>query len=181
MNDQDTPFMDYWEAVDEAMLKFFGIDTSDAGIEPDLIASAQEECQTPEGFARWYGDKHDLTYIDEWKYSLGTASKTRKIAMLNDLCRKAMGVTGRLVQTSGINALPPEDQSAIREKVEAFNTFTEDNDPHEEHDFGAFEHNGERIFWKIDYYDRTMTKGSEDPTDPNQTIRVLTIMLASEY
>ena len=58
-------FIEYWEAVDAAMLKFFGIDTSDAGIEADLIASAQEQCQTPEDFARWYGDKHDLTYLDD--------------------------------------------------------------------------------------------------------------------
>jgi len=106
---------------------------------------------------------------------------TSKIAALNDLCRKAMGIAGRLVQTSGISALPQEDQSAIREKVETFDAFTPDNDPHKERDFGAFEHNSERIFWKIDYYDTTLTKGSEDPSDPKQTIRVLTIMLASEY
>jgi hypothetical protein len=181
MTDEDTPFMHYWEAVDAALQKFFGIDTGDAGIDVELIARAQEQCQTPEDFARWYGDKYDLTYIDDWKYSLGTASKARKIAMLNDLCRKAMGVAGRLVQTSGICALPAEDQSAIREKVEAFDAFTPDNDPHGERDFGAVEHNGQRIFWKIDYYDTTLSKGSEDPTDPRQTVRVLTIMLASEY
>jgi Protein of unknown function (DUF3768) len=181
MNDEDKPFMDYWEAVDAALLKFFGIDTGDAGIDADLMARAQEQCQTPEDFARWYGDKYDLTYIDEWKYDLGTASKTRKIAMLNDLCRKAMGVAGRVFQTSGISALPPKDQSAIREKVETFDTFTPDNDPHGERDFGAFEHNGQRIFWKIDYYDSTLKNGSEDPSDPQQTVRVLTIMLASEY
>jgi len=106
---------------------------------------------------------------------------TRRIAELNDLCRKAPGVAGRLFQTSGIDALPPADQSAIREKVETFDAFTPDNDPHGERDFGAFEHNGQRIFWKIDYYDRTLTRGSEDPSDPSQTVRVLTIMLASEY
>jgi len=106
---------------------------------------------------------------------------TKKIAALNDLCRTAMGIAGRLVQTRGISALPLKDQSAIREKVETFNDFTPDNDPHAERDFGAFEHNGERIFWKIDYYDTTMSKGSEDPSDPKQTVRVLTIMLASEY
>jgi hypothetical protein len=106
---------------------------------------------------------------------------TSRIAELNDLCRKAPGVAGRPFQTSGIDALPATDQSAIRERVERFDTFTPDNDPHGERDFGAFEHNGERIFWKIDYFDRSMTKGSEDPSDPARTVRVLTIMLASEY
>ena len=33
------------------MLRFFGIDTSDAGIDESLIASAQEECRTPHGFS----------------------------------------------------------------------------------------------------------------------------------
>ena len=113
--------------------------------------------------------------------TMTTDSTTTKIAALNDLCRKAMGIAGRVVQTTGISALPPRDQSAIREKVEAFDLFTPDNDPHGERDFGAFEHDGERVFWKIDYYDITMTKGSEDPSDPGQTVRVLTIMLASEY
>jgi hypothetical protein len=106
---------------------------------------------------------------------------TEKIAKLNDLCRTAMGVAGRVYQTRGISALPPTDQSAIREKVETFDQFTSENDPYGEHDFGSFEHDGEKIFWKIDYYDRTMTKGSEKPSDPHQTLRVLTIMLASEY
>lgn len=47
------PFMDYWDAVDEAMVKLFGVDTTEAAIEPDLIAAAQEEGQTPEDFAVW--------------------------------------------------------------------------------------------------------------------------------
>ncbi len=62
-----------------------------------------------------------------------------------------------------------------------FDSFTEDNDPHGEHDFGAFEHAGQRIFWKIDYYAPDMEHGSENPADPQQTVRVLTIMLAREY
>jgi hypothetical protein len=106
---------------------------------------------------------------------------TTKIAVLNDLCRTAMGVAGRLVQTQGITALPLSEQSAIREKVETYSDFGPGNDPHGERDFGSFEHAGETIFWKIDYYDRTLRAGSEDPSDPKQTVRVLTIMLASEY
>ena len=109
------------------------------------------------------------------------SSKTARIACLNDLTRKALGLTGRVLQTAGVSALPVSDQSAIREKVEMFDQFTADDNPWGERDFGAFEHDGKKIFWKIDYYDRTLTAGSEDPSDPFQTVRVLTIMLASEY
>lgn len=182
MTNKETPFIEYWEAVDAAMLKFFGIDTLDAGIDESLIASAQEECQTPEDFAQWCGNKYDLAYPDDVKARHGAAvARTKTIAALNDLCRKAMGVAGRVYQTIGISALPPEDQSAIREKVETFAAFTPDNDPHGERDFGAFNHEGNRIFWKIDYYALDMMHGSEDPADPKQTVRVLTIMLAEEY
>ena len=108
-------------------------------------------------------------------------NNSHEIARLNDLCRTAMGVAGKLFQTEGVSALPAADQSAIREKVETFKDFSEDNDPHGERDFGAFEHNGQRIFWKIDYYARDLMHGSENPADPKQTVRVLTIMLADEY
>jgi hypothetical protein len=117
----------------------------------------------------------------EMEIKIMTNSNTRRIAELNDLCRKAMGIGGRLVQTAGITALPQPVQSAIREKVEMFDTFTGDNDPHRERDFGAFDHEGNRIFWKIDYYALDMSHGSETPADPKQTVRVLTIMLAEEY
>ena len=106
---------------------------------------------------------------------------TSKIAALNDLCRTAMGIAGRLVQTPGIRALPLGDQSAIREKVELFAAFTPDKDPHQERDFGSFDHAGQTIFWKIDYYDPTLVFGSDDPSAARQTVRVLTIMLAAEY
>ncbi|MGZ5042816.1 MAG: DUF3768 domain-containing protein, partial [Usitatibacter sp.] len=51
----------------------------------------------------------------------------------------------------------------------------------EEHDFGSFEAEGEKIFFKIDYFDRTLTHHSPDPADPAVTERVITIMLAEEY
>ena len=108
-------------------------------------------------------------------------NNSHEIARLNDLCRSAMGIAGKLIQTEGVSALPAADQSAIREKVETFKDFSEGNDPYGERDFGAFEHNGQRIFWKIDYYARDLMHGSENPADPQQTVRVLTIMLAHEY
>ncbi|MEQ8826157.1 MAG: DUF3768 domain-containing protein, partial [Parvibaculum sp.] len=62
-----------------------------------------------------------------------------------------------------------------------FDDFTPDNDPHGEHDFGSVRIDENAIFWKIDYYDRSMEAGSPDPADPEVTTRVLTIMLADEY
>ena len=65
MTGEPISFMDYWEAVDAAMLKIFAIDTGDAGIEADLIAAAQEEGQTPEDFALWFGEKYGLKLLSE--------------------------------------------------------------------------------------------------------------------
>ena len=92
--DEPTPFIEYWEAVDAALMKFFGIDTADAGIDENLIAGAQEEGQTPEDFARWYGEKYGLTYIDDWKAAQGIPPASFRIpAKLFDL--------GRIVSTPG--------------------------------------------------------------------------------
>jgi hypothetical protein len=96
--------------------------------------------------------------------------------------RRPQGFRGssRFFQTAGISPLSPEDQSAIREKMETFDAFTSDNDPRKERDFERSSI-ARAHFWKIDYCDTIMTKGSEDPSDLKQTVRVLTIMLASEY
>jgi hypothetical protein len=104
-----------------------------------------------------------------------------RIRLLNDRARQAMGIYGPVYQTAGIAALDPAIQSKIRERVETFSEFTPDNDPYGEHDFGSFTLDGNRVFWKFDYYDRTMDFGSEDPANPAATIRVLTILLAEEY
>lgn len=109
------------------------------------------------------------------------SNRSEKIARLNDRARAAMGLACRLVQTPGINALSPQDQSKIREKVETFNAFTPEDDPYGEHDLGTFEHQERRILWKIDYYDKDLMFESEDPANAFKTTRVLTIMLAEEY
>jgi uncharacterized protein DUF3768 len=68
-----------------------------------------------------------------------------------------------------------------KKRIERFDDLNSANDPYGERDFGAFMHNGEKIFWKIDYYAPDLVHGSEDPSDTKQTVRVLSIMLASEY
>ena len=108
-------------------------------------------------------------------------SETERIVFLNDLARKAMGVASRVVQTPGVNALPPAERSRIRELVELYDSFAPDNDPYGEHDSGSFNFNDNRIFWKIDYYDNNFEFGSDHPDNASETARVLTIMLAEEY
>lgn len=110
-----------------------------------------------------------------------TDERSNTIAKLNDEFRASIEQGGHFYMTRGVNALPKESKLEILGLVRTFNSFTDDNDPYGEHDFGGFDAKGERIFWKIDYYDKTMKKGSEDPADPEKTTRVLTVMLAREY
>ena len=104
----------------------------------------------------------------------------QKISVLNDQLRKTFH-GGRVLMTQGIQALGEEAVAAILRKVQQFNAFTKDNDPYGEHDFGSFEHAGQKVFFKIDYYDKKMEFGSPDPANPAVTTRVLTVMLAMEY
>ena len=107
-------------------------------------------------------------------------SRATRIAELNDKFRKGLA-SGRVHMTAGINAKGSEFVGKALVRVMAFHDFNADNDPHGEHDFGSFELEGEKLFWKIDYYDLAGVFGSEDPTDPKKTLRVLTVMLAEEY
>lgn len=65
--------------------------------------------------------------------------------------------------------------------VQRFDAFNANNDPYGEHDFGAFELDGEEVFWKIDYLERGTQFGAENPADNARTCRIITIMLAEEY
>ena len=101
-----------------------------------------------------------------------------RIAELNDAARTSF-IGCRVVTTNGIAAM--EDLDAVYAKVRAFSDFNASNDPYGEHDFGSFEHEGQAVFWKFDYYDPDLLMHSPDPSDPAVTARVLTVMLAEEY
>jgi hypothetical protein len=111
--------------------------------------------------------------------ALATAcEQTERIARLNDMARQAMGVACTAVATVGFRSLPEPDQSRVRELIETYDAFDEDNDPHGERDFGCVHQLGdgrwtterprlrdderERVFWKLDYYDHQMEFASDD-------------------
>lgn len=107
-------------------------------------------------------------------------TSTPRIRELNDKFRQSF-IGGRVLATIGIRDSGEAFMSAAMEAVQNFDAFTPDNDPHNEHDFGSIVVNGQKVFWKIDYYSADLTSGSPNPSDPNETCRVLTIMLAREY
>jgi hypothetical protein len=85
------------------------------------------------------------------------------------------------VSSQLVRSLPREDEIKLVRLVRNFDDFTNENDPYGEHDFGSVEFKGEKYFWKIDYFDESYEYGSEDPSNPLVTRRVLTLMEASEY
>jgi len=107
-------------------------------------------------------------------------TSTNRVRELNDQLRQDLS-TCLAVFTPGIAALGPDAVQRIVKTIAAYDDFCHANDPHEEHDFGAFEADGHRVFFKIDYYDKALSAHSPDPSDPAVTERVITIMLADEY
>lgn len=102
------------------------------------------------------------------------------IRVLNDRFRQDLSL-GTAAITRGVAALGEDVVQEILRAVASYDDFSPGNDPYGEHDFGTIEIAGERIFWKIDYYDKTLNAHSPDATDPSVTERVITIMLAREY
>ena len=105
---------------------------------------------------------------------------TERIRALNDELRRNLP-NGHAVMTAGIAALGPEAVARIVKTIAVYDDFCHANDRYAEHDFGSFEADGHTVFFKIDYFDSTLTVHSPDPSDPAVTKRVITVMLAEEY
>ena len=126
-----------------------------------------------------------MTQLDQMRPK---APDSEKCARLNDDCRWHRGdpANFRHMMTCGVHdlievgsfqasiMLRAQIQAAIRNYG-----FKPGDGP--ERDFGSFVFMGNKLFFKIDAYDRALECGSPDPGDASVTIRVMTVMLASEY
>jgi hypothetical protein len=105
---------------------------------------------------------------------------TERIRALNDELRRNLP-NCHAVMTCGIAALGGEAVARIVKTIAVYDDFCHAKDPYHEHDFGSFDADGAVIFFKIDYYDKSLAAHSPDPSDPSVTERVITLMLAEEY
>ena len=120
---------------------------------------------------------------------------TAEIRRLNDLTRiRPETVNATWVWTRGVlHLIAGEDDTPeaiapaiaryqqLRAAIASFTDFSADNDPHGEHDFGALELFGAKLFWKIDYYHPDHDTHAPVPSNIELCRRVLTVMLAEEY
>jgi Protein of unknown function (DUF3768) len=112
--------------------------------------------------------------------SMRIKTTTETIRDLNDRLRQDLSA-GIAVITPRVAALGADAVGRIIRTIAVFDDFCQENDPHGEHDFGAFHADGQTIFFKIGYYANDLAAASPDPADPTVTRRVITIMVADDY
>ena len=83
--------------------------------------------------------------------------------------------------TKGVANLALQVRYQVFSAIQTFDDFTEDNDPYGTREFGSVEIDGQTVWFKIDAYDRNLEYGSPDPSDPEVTTRVMTVLLPEEY
>ena len=108
------------------------------------------------------------------------SERTDRIRQLNDKFRRLQD-SGQVFFTGDLVHENFEHRERVLKFVMTFEAFDEGDDPYGEHDFGAFDLDGRRYMFKIEYYDPSMVAGSEDPADPTKTVRVMSIFYASDY
>lgn len=109
-----------------------------------------------------------------------TVERRERIRALNDQLRQTHK-GGRIMISSGVVQRGPAFMLAALVSAAEFRDFNETNDPYGERDFGAVSIGSDRVFWKIDYYDQSLTCAAVDPAEPDGCVRVFTLMLAEEY
>ena len=111
------------------------------------------------------------------------------IAAQNDAFRKSIAQfatgphvpKGKVVMTRGVAEQSEKFQRELITKVITFDAFDSDSDPYGWHEMGVIEIGDQTVWFKIDLLDVNYAYGAEDPTNPDQTRRVMTLLFPSEY
>lgn len=116
-------------------------------------------------------DNESAVNIDEWK---------ARVRDLNDQFRKD-GDGGVYRFTESFVALGHERCAEVLQAIAAYDDFSPENDPPGLRDFGCVTVGGEPHFWHIDYLDKSELRESPDPADDRVTVRILKVMLSSDF
>jgi hypothetical protein len=118
---------------------------------------------------------------------ISPSSDRDRIRQLNDQCRQGLDPTARIMITAHCLATFACGESLASQALAqaalmaAVRGFSFADDDQSERDFGELSVAARRVWFKIDYYDRALEFGSENPADASVTCRVLTIMLPEDY
>ena len=107
---------------------------------------------------------------------------TAKIRELNIAFWRNPHVNGKLLMTRSIAERGVHFQLKCIHALHTYTGWNPDNDPHHEADMCVLDIDGEKVWAKLDCYDKhDQNYGSEDPTDPTKTLRVGTLLFPHEY
>ena len=108
------------------------------------------------------------------------SDQSSPVAVLNDAFRVTF-LGGTVCVTAAVHERGADFVKAALIAVRDFDDFDAANDPYGEHDFGELCVDGQRLFWKIAYFDPSMLHHAPDPAGREATRRVLTILFPDEY
>ncbi len=110
------------------------------------------------------------TYCAQLRDSVVSSVKRAKIIELNDQLRTTFR-DGRVQMTRGVYELDAQLRGRALSVLARYKKFDKDS----EHDWGIFIFAGYSFEWRIEYRRNDGTAPSLDPSDPQQTFRVLTL------
>ena len=105
-------------------------------------------------------------------------TKTReraRIIELNDRLRTTFK-GGRIQVHTGLHCLDAQIRGRALYALSKYHRFTPDDD----HDFGYFTFAGFEFEWEIEYRTEDGVGRSQDPADPNHTLRTLTLYVVRD-
>ena len=107
-------------------------------------------------------------------------TRQSKIRKLNNEFRRS-GLNGLTISSRGVRALDKEMRDSIINTIRGIDELPPSNDPDNTDSLGSILVGEHLVFWTIEAFDLDLICSSRDPSDPNVTRRVMTIMLAEEY
>ncbi|QOT74534.1 DUF3768 domain-containing protein (plasmid) [Sphingobium fuliginis] len=116
-----------------------------------------------------------------------TTHTVERIGELNDRARHGLDRTAKRVVTRTCLMTIAGSESDVAlfvaqaRIIQALRQWEPPVGDRSERDLGYFELDGHRLMFKCDYYAPGLEWGSENPADPDRTIRVITVMLPSDY